>query len=105
MRVIAQSFISAFGPVEPQARLPLVGIGAVAFIAFIGKDGADIKVVAYGVGDCIGDILAGGRTVAGLNGIYDTSRAHKPQQIKLSPHKKKWSANRFITKLKLSNKM
>lgn len=81
VRVIAQSFESAFGPVEPQACLPLAGIGAVAFIAFIGKDGADVKIIAYGIGYLIGDALAGGRTVAGLDGINNTSRAHKTQQI------------------------
>jgi hypothetical protein len=36
----------AVGDVETQVGFPVVGVGAVAFKAFVGKDGADVEVVA-----------------------------------------------------------
>jgi hypothetical protein len=36
----------AVGDVESQVGFPVIGIGAVAFKALVGKDGADVEVVA-----------------------------------------------------------
>jgi hypothetical protein len=36
----------AVGDVESQVGFPVVGVGAVAFEAFVRKDGADVEVVA-----------------------------------------------------------
>jgi hypothetical protein len=40
----------AVGDIEAEVGFPVVGVGAVAFKAFVGEDGADIEVVADLVG-------------------------------------------------------
>jgi hypothetical protein len=41
-----QGGIGAFGDIQSQVGFAMVGIGAVAFEAFVGEDGADIEVEA-----------------------------------------------------------
>jgi len=43
---VVQRGVGAVGDIESQVGLPVGGVGAVAFEAFVGEDGPDVEVVA-----------------------------------------------------------
>src|SRR6185437_8152889 len=79
-----QRGIGAVGDVEPKMGLAVVGVGAVAFETLIGKNGADVVVVAdyvrnfFGIRAAVMAETGGGETDRAGNGDNDgkTSNSH-----------------------------